>query len=205
MIMGLIQIGVDEVGRGCLAGPVAACAYVFNEGIDSLPGLKDSKKMTARAREKMEPVLIQAGRYGYGEASQQEVDEIGIDPANFLAMRRAIENLGFDDLSNFVIIVDGNKHPPFSDMGAGDIQCVVKADDIFPCVSAASVIAKVRRDRLMTEMSVQYPGYEFESNFGYGSSKHLAAIEEIGPCCIHRMSFAPMSKKKNKSSVSMRP
>lgn len=203
--MSLIQIGVDEVGRGSLAGPVAACAYVFNEGIDSLPGLKDSKKMTARAREKMEPVLVQAGRHGYGEASQLEVDEIGIDAANFLAMRRAIEQLGFDDLSNFVIIVDGNKPPPFDDLGAGDIQCVVKADDIFQCVSAASVIAKVRRDKLMTEMSVQHPGYGFESNFGYGSSKHFAAIEEIGPCSIHRMSFAPMSKKKNKSSISMRP
>ena len=199
--MDLIQIGVDEVGRGCLAGPVSACAYIFNDGIESLPGLRDSKKMTPKSRAAMEPLLIQSGRHGYGEASQAEVDDIGIDEANFLAMRRAIENLGLYDLSDFVLIVDGNKKPPFDDMGIGDIQCIVKADDTVPSVSAASVIAKVRRDRYMADMAEKFPGYDFHSNVGYGSSKHLAAIETMGPCEIHRMSFAPMSKKVKKTSA----
>lgn len=193
----LIIIGVDEVGRGCLAGPVAAAAFVFNPGVNAVLGLKDSKKLSANQRDALETMLLTAGRHGYGEASRDEIDELGINPANFLAMRRAIENLGLGDLSKYKIIVDGNQLPPLADLGAGQIECIIKADDTVPEVSAASVLAKVRRDRYMEAAALQYPGYGFEKHAGYGSAAHLAAIKELGPSDLHRMTFAPMKPKKD--------
>lgn len=188
-------IGIDEVGRGCLAGPVAACAYLYRPESAAVAGVKDSKKLTQKARETLEPLLIAAGLHGYGEATSQEIDEIGINAANFLAMRRAVENLGLQDLSKYSIVVDGNQLPPFDDMGAGNLECIVKADDLIPAVSAASILAKVRRDRYMAAEAINHPGYGFESHAGYGSSAHMKAISELGPCPLHRMSFAPMSQK----------
>jgi ribonuclease HII len=193
----LIVIGIDEVGRGCLAGPVAACAFIFHPGIERIAGLKDSKKLSAKQREALEVTLISSGRHGYGEASSQEIDQLGINPANFLAMRRAIENLQLDDLSPYAIVIDGNQIPPFQDMGAGRLECIIKADDTVPSVSAASVLAKVRRDRFMAYSANQYPSYGFESHAGYGSAAHMKAIVDLGPCLLHRMTFAPMTPKKN--------
>lgn len=185
-------IGVDEVGRGCLAGPVAACAYVFHVADTAILGLKDSKKLSLAQRHALEPTLIASGRHGYGEVSNLEIDEIGINPANFLAMRRAIVNLGIDDLSSYAIILDGNQMPDFADLGAGHIECIVKADDSVPAVSAASVLAKVIRDRYMSEAALLYPGYGFEDHAGYGVKSHMEAIARLQPCALHRMSFKPM-------------
>jgi ribonuclease HII len=197
----LLIIGVDEVGRGCLAGPVAACAFVFHNASTVIPGLKDSKKLNLKQREALEPILLEAGRHGYGEASAAEIDAIGINPANFLAMQRAIDNLGITSLSGYRIIVDGNQMPPLDHLGTGAIECIVKADDLVPAVSAASVLAKVRRDRFMLEAADRYPGYGFESHAGYGTAAHIAAIMALGPCPLHRMTFAPIAKRSGKKTV----
>lgn len=197
----LLIIGVDEVGRGCLAGPVAACAYVFHPGVERIPGLKDSKALTERQREALEEILLTSGRHGYGEASNAEVDELGINPANHLAMRRAVLALGIEDLRGYAIVVDGNRVPPLHDLNPGRLQCVIKADASVPAVSAASVLAKLRRDKFMVAAALQYPGYGFDSHVGYITPQHVQAVTTLGPCPLHRMSFAPLAPKKGKGAV----
>lgn len=194
----LMVVGIDEVGRGCLAGPVGACAYAFRVPGQIVPKLRDSKKLSSGAREKLVPHLELAGFFGHGSSSAEEIDALSIVPANFQAMRRALENLIEKHRlspSDLHVIVDGNELPPFSDMKLGRFQCLIKADDLVPEVSGASVLAKVKRDLWMRQQAIDYPGYSFESNAGYGSSAHMLAIKTIGPCALHRMSFAPMNQK----------
>ncbi len=174
--------GVDEAGRGPLAGPVCAAAVILPMGCE-LPGLNDSKKLTEKQRERLFPLIQErAVAYGVAFASVEEIEEMNILSAVLLAMNRAIEQLSpAPDMA----LIDGNttrdiKIPAQSVVG-GDGKCA--------CIAAASVLAKVSRDRLMTELAVQYPQYGFEKHKGYGTRAHYAALDEYGPCPAHRMSF----------------
>lgn len=200
-------IGVDEVGRGCLAGPVVSGAYVFYPDSIKPDGLTDSKKLSAKKRQALLTPLNGLGRVGIGSASNVEIDQINIREATFLAMRRALENLNIpiSERQNYEVIVDGNALPKdmFSDLCWGRVTFLVKADDSVPAVSAASVIAKEYRDQLMVQMDENYPGYFFKDNAGYGAPKHLQALEQNGFSNIHRKTFEPiksMSKLVSKTS-----
>ena len=174
--------GVDEAGRGPLAGPVCAAAVILPKGLE-IPGLTDSKKLTDKKRRELFPVIQeQAIAYGIGWATQQEIDEINILQATFLAMQRAIDQLeGKADLA----LIDGNREKDFG----LPVMTVVKGDSLSANIAAASVLAKVSRDDLMVNMAQEYPEYGFEIHKGYGTKAHYAALREHGPCPIHRMSF----------------
>lgn len=174
--------GVDEAGRGPLAGPVVAAAVILPQGLE-IPGLNDSKKLSDKRRRELFPVIQeQAVAYGIGWASEKEIDEINILQATFLAMRRALDAMG--TVPNLAL-VDGNRDPGLSVA----TKTVVKGDSLSANIAAASVLAKVTRDDFMEEMAVKYPGYGFEIHKGYGTKAHYAALESLGPCEIHRMSF----------------
>ena len=173
--------GIDEAGRGPLAGPVVAAAVILpRKGRPR--GLDDSKQLTAEAREELAVKIRAVGIVAVGVASVEEIDTLNILRASHLAMRRA-----FDALSEIPVaaIVDGNMAPELP----CPVECVVDGDVIVPIVSAASIIAKVERDRMMTELCVQYPGYEFSKHKGYATPVHQEALARLGPCAIHRRSF----------------
>lgn len=174
--------GVDEAGRGPLAGPVCAAAVILPEGLE-IPGLTDSKKLTDKKRRELFPLIQeQAIAYGIGMASQQEIDEINILQATFLAMKRALSQLSVQpDLA----LIDGNRE---TDFGL-PVKTVVKGDSLSANIAAASILAKVTRDDLMLEMAETYPQYGFDVHKGYGTKAHYAALREFGPCEIHRMTF----------------
>lgn len=174
--------GVDEAGRGPLAGPVCAAAVILPEGLE-LPGLTDSKKLSDKKRRELFPLIQeQAIAYGIGMASQQEIDEINILQATFLAMKRALAQLSVKpDLA----LIDGNRE---TDFGL-PVKTVVKGDSLSANIAAASILAKVTRDDLMLEMAKIYPQYGFDVHKGYGTKAHYAALREFGPCDIHRMTF----------------
>lgn len=174
--------GVDEAGRGPLAGPVCAAAVILPRG-HQIPGLNDSKKLTDKKRRELFPLIKeQAVAYGIGLASHEEIDEINILQATYLAMERAIVQLeGKADLA----LIDGNRA---KDFGMA-VRTVVKGDSLSANIAAASVLAKVTRDDLMMEMAQQFPGYDFEVHKGYGTKAHYEALREKGPCAIHRMTF----------------
>lgn len=177
-------LGVDEVGRGCLAGPVVAGAVILGKPIR---GLKDSKKLSKADRSKFDiRIRERALAYGLGWVSAAEIDELGMTRAVALAMERAVSSI---TLPYEEIIIDGNYN--YLRQFARS-RCLIKADDIIPAVSAASIIAKVARDAYMTEMAKQYPDYRFESHVGYGTSAHRAALQQFGICELHRRSFAPI-------------
>jgi ribonuclease HII len=178
-------IGVDEAGRGPLAGPVVAAAVVLCEG--GIDGLDDSKKLTARKREALEAQIKARCLWAIGEASVEEIDEINILQATMLAMTRAVEALGIDPLE---VLVDGNRLPQWRYAA----RAVVGGDAIHPCISAASIIAKVHRDRLMIAADTKYPGYGWASNKGYGSAVHMEALKKLGVTPLHRRSFAPVAQ-----------
>ena len=174
--------GVDEAGRGPLAGPVCAAAVILPPHLE-IPGLNDSKKLSDKRRRELMPVIKeQAIAYGIGMASHEEIDEINILQATFLAMERAIAQL--DGKADFALI-DGNREKDFG----LPVQTVVKGDSLSANIAAASVLAKVTRDDLMVEMAQAYPGYGFEIHKGYGTRAHYDALRELGPSPIHRMSF----------------
>ncbi|MCE5248856.1 ribonuclease HII [bacterium] len=174
--------GVDEAGRGPLAGPVVAGAVILPDGV-CLLGLDDSKKMTAKHREEMfERITSQAVAWGIGMAENDEIDEIGILEATMKAMRIAVENL---HVRPDIVIVDGNRAPGLP----CEERAVVDGDALSLSVAAASVIAKVSRDRIMADMDGMFPGYGFARHKGYGCSSHIEAIRRLGPCDIHRFSF----------------
>lgn len=190
-----VLVGVDEVGRGCLAGPVWACAYAFLPGTTAIKGLRDSKKLSARARQRLVAPLQEAGHFGHGRVEADEIDRIGIVPATFEAMRRALVQLQHASglpWSALDVVVDGNVLPRWDDLPLGHLHCQVKADDLVPQVSAASVLAKVARDTLMAQMEADYPGYGFSQHAGYGTPVHLQAIQRLGATSLHRHSFAPL-------------
>lgn len=174
--------GVDEAGRGPLAGPVCAAAVILPKGL-VIPGLNDSKKLSDKRRRELFPIIQQeAVSFGIAFASQEEIDEINILQATFLAMRRAMEQL--NPQPEFALI-DGNRETDFG------VPCktVIKGDSLSANIAAASVLAKVTRDNWMMEAAEKYPGYGFEIHKGYGTKAHYAALERLGPCPIHRRSF----------------
>lgn len=174
--------GVDEAGRGPLAGPVVAGAVILPQGLE-IPGLNDSKKLSDKRRRELFPIIQEnAIAYGIGWASQEEIDEINILRATFLAMNRALEAMG---VTPDLALVDGNRDPGFPI----PTKTVVKGDSLSANIAAASVLAKVTRDRFMEEMGEKYPGYGFEIHKGYGTRAHYAALETLGPCEIHRKTF----------------
>lgn len=175
--------GIDEAGRGPLVGPVCAAAVILPIGTD-IDGLNDSKKLTEKKREMLFPMIIEnATAYGIGFASEQEIDEINILNATFLAMRRAVEALG---ISPDLLLIDGNQKPK---IGVGEEVTVIKGDAKSVSVAAASVLAKVSRDRYMLEKSQEYPQYAFEKHKGYGTKLHYEKIAEYGVSPIHRKTF----------------
>ncbi len=182
-------VGVDEAGRGPLAGPVVAGAVILCA--DGIAGLDDSKKLSAKRRAVLEAEIKAKCHWAVGLASPQEIDEINILQATFLAMTRAVEALFQKNggLEPTHIMVDGNRLPKWR----YSAQAVVGGDAIHPCISAASIIAKEHRDRIMIAADVEYPGYGWASNKGYGAVVHMAALKALGPTPLHRRSFAPVT------------
>lgn len=174
--------GVDEAGRGPLAGPVCAAAVILPRGLD-IPGLNDSKKLTAKRREALYDIITeQALAYGIAFASELEIDEINILQATFLAMERAMAQL---TPPPELALIDGNRAKDFG----LPVRTIVKGDSLSASIAAASILAKVTRDRLMEQYDEQYPQYGFAVHKGYGTKRHYAALREYGPCPIHRQTF----------------
>lgn len=177
-----IVCGVDEAGRGPLAGPVCAAAVILPKNIE-IPGLDDSKKLSDKRRRELFPQICElALSYGIGFADHSEIDEINILQATFLAMERAVSNL---NISPEMLLVDGNRS---KDWGI-PTQCVIHGDSLSASIAAASVLAKVSRDDVMLAYAEAYPQYGFEIHKGYGTKAHYEALREYGPCPIHRNSF----------------
>jgi len=180
----MITVGIDEVGRGCWAGPLVAGAVVLAEPIK---GLNDSKKLSKKQRERLAAeIQIQAMAIGLGWVSAEELDNVGITTAVKMAMERALAQIeiDFDE-----VIIDGNINY-FPDEPRAKV--IIKADATVPAVSAASIIAKVARDKYMSELGSAYAGYEFAKHVGYGTTAHLAALQKLGVCDLHRRSFKPI-------------
>ncbi len=186
-------VGVDEVGRGCIAGPVfAACAALDYEGLAKLPEkqrslIRDSKTLSAKQRASIIPAILQVTRESYiAMASSEEIDVLGIVPATFKAMRRAIKQCN----QNYsMLLIDGNQKLPGY---LGEQSQVIGGDGLCYAIAAASILAKEARDRYMEEQATKFPEYGFELHVGYGTKVHLAQLEKLGACPIHRRSFAPI-------------
>lgn len=174
--------GVDEAGRGPLAGPVCAAAVILPRGLD-IPGLNDSKKLSEKKREELFDVICrEAAAYGVAFAGVEEIEKFNILNATFLAMNRAIAKLG---VMPELALIDGNRNTGIEI----NSRCIVKGDSKCADIAAASILAKVTRDRYMYEMAEKYPQYHFDKHKGYGTKLHYEAIREFGPSPIHRMSF----------------
>ena len=181
-----LMAGVDEAGRGPLAGPVVAAAVILDE-LNPIFGLNDSKKLTAKRRESLfDEIRARALCFSIAEASVQEIDQLNILQATMLAMKRAVETLR---LPPKMVLVDGNRLPTLT-MRA---EAIVKGDALVPAISAASILAKVTRDRWCSELDAQYPQYGFAGHKGYGTAEHLAALKIHGVCPQHRKTFAPVA------------
>ena len=184
--IGLVA-GVDEAGRGPLAGPVVAAAVILDE-LKPIAGLNDSKKLTPRRRAKLhDEILAKALCCSIAEASVEEIDTLNILQATLLAMRRAVEGLRLKPVK---VLVDGNRLPVL-DVRA---EAIVQGDALVPAISAASILAKVHRDRWCERLHAQYPQYGFDRHKGYGTAEHLQALSEHGPSPWHRTSFAPVAR-----------
>lgn len=182
--------GLDEAGRGPLAGPVvAACVYVPPEkrGLEFWSMVNDSKKLTAKKRDMLFDLIREHCICGIAESSAEEIDQINILQASLLAMKRAFENCGGQ--ADWVALVDGNQKPPLT----CTIQTVVKGDATSLSIAAASILAKVTRDRMMEDLCRQHPAYGWSKNAGYGTAAHMAALHEHGATIHHRRSFAPVA------------
>lgn len=174
--------GVDEAGRGPLAGPVCAAAVVLPLGIE-IPGLNDSKKLSDKKRRELYPVILEtAVSYGIAFADHQEIDEINILQATFLAMERALAKL---DCEIDIALIDGNRAKNFG----VEVNTVVHGDSLSASIAAASILAKVTRDDYMLKMAEAYPQYGFEIHKGYGTKAHYEALRKYGPSAIHRTTF----------------
>ena len=184
--VGLVA-GVDEAGRGPLAGPVVAAAVILDD-LQPIRGLNDSKKLSEKRREKLyDEILAKALCCSIAEASVQEIDQLNILQATMLAMRRAVDGLRLKPVK---VLVDGNRLPVL-DVRA---EAIVQGDALVPAISAASILAKVHRDRMCAQMHAQYPQYGFDRHKGYGTAEHLRALSEHGPSPWHRSSFAPVAR-----------
>ena len=174
--------GVDEAGRGPLAGPVCAAAVMLPPDL-AIPGLNDSKKLTDKKRRELYDVIIrEAVTYDVAFASETEIDEINILQATFLAMERAMQKLSPQPE---LALIDGNRAKDFG----LPVRTIIKGDSLSASIAAASILAKVTRDRLMEEYDAQYPQYGFAVHKGYGTRRHYEALREFGPCPIHRQTF----------------
>ena len=178
--------GVDEAGRGPLAGPVVAAAVILDER-QPIAGLADSKKLTARRRELLyDEILAKALCCSIAEASVEEIERLNILQATMLAMQRAVEGLR---LKPGHVLVDGNRLPTLGMTS----EAIVKGDATVPAISAASILAKVTRDRWCAQVDVDYPQYGFAGHKGYGTAAHLQALQDHGACPLHRKTFAPVT------------
>jgi len=179
--------GVDEAGRGPLAGPVVAAAVMLDEA-RPIHGLADSKKLTATRRARLyDEIRAHALCCSVAMASVEEIDRLNILQATLLAMRRAVEGLR---LKPQLVLVDGNRLPVL----AVRAEAIVQGDARVPAISAASILAKVTRDHWLAELHAEFPCYGFDQNKGYGTAQHLAALKQHGPCAAHRRSFAPVAQ-----------
>lgn len=178
-------VGVDEAGRGPLAGPVVAAAVVLCDG--GIAGLDDSKKLSAKKRALLEAEIKSRCLWAVGVAEVEEIDRINILQATMLAMTRAVDALGSEPSK---VLVDGNRLPRWRYVA----DAVIGGDALHPCISAASIIAKEHRDRLMRSYDLTYPGYGWASNKGYGSALHMQALRQLGATPLHRRSFAPVAQ-----------
>lgn len=180
-----LMAGVDEAGRGPLAGPVVAAAVILDD-MNPIAGLNDSKKLTAARREKLfDDIRAKALCCSIAQATVQEIDALNILQATLLAMRRAVLGLR---LKPSKVLVDGNRLPVLDVVA----EAIVKGDALVPAISAASILAKVTRDRWCQELHLQYPHYGFDNHKGYGTAEHLQALRAHGACPEHRRSFSPV-------------
>ena len=183
----MLIAGVDEVGRGPLAGPVVAAAVILDPG-SPIEGLMDSKKLSEKRREELAQEIRQkALAWAIARAEVEEIDTMNILQASLLAMQRAVEQL---PVTPQHVLVDGNRCPQLS----YSVEAIVRGDDLVPAISAASIIAKVARDREMMEMAQRFPGYGFDGHKGYPTKMHIQALNTLGVCPIHRRSFGPVKR-----------
>ena len=184
----IIIAGVDEVGRGCLAGPVVSAAVVLKEGVN-LDLLKDSKKISFKKRLEISDHIKSHSYYAFGMASVKEILDLNILQASLLSMKRALDQL---TVKPDLTLVDGN----FAPSGLKNYKTIINGDEKIKVISAASIIAKVFRDKLMIKLSEEFSNYAWERNFGYGTKYHLKAIKKLGVNKHHRKTFSPISKLK---------
>ncbi len=178
--------GVDEAGRGPLAGPVVAAAVILDPSKPRIRGLDDSKALTAKKRDELyEKIIERSLAYCVASASVEEIDSLNILHATMLAMKRAVEGL---KVTPTLAKIDGNRCPTLSIRS----EAIISGDALVPCISAASILAKVTRDRMLLELHQMFPVYGFDAHAGYGTPQHLTALREHGPCEHHRRSFAPV-------------
>lgn len=185
--VGQLIAGVDEVGRGPLAGPVVAAAVIL-DGEQEIQGLRDSKMLSEKRRYQLaDEIRARSACWAIGRAEIDEIDELNIFNASLLAMQRAVRAL---NVMPECVLVDGTHCPELN----CETRAIVKGDQLIPVISAASIIAKVTRDNEMVAMDKQYPGYGFARHKGYPTRQHLQAMQELGICAIHRRSYAPVKR-----------
>ncbi len=185
--MNKIFAGVDEVGRGSLIGPVYAAAVILDRSINQKI-LKDSKSLTQKKRKSLSDYIKKNSIWAIGKASVREIEKINILQASLLAMKRAIKKLKKKPSH---VLIDGNKLP---DLKNYNLKAIIKGDQKIPCISAASIVAKVSRDKFIATLSFKNKGYNWNQNFGYGTKQHLKAIKKLGITKHHRKTFSPISK-----------
>ena len=181
--------GVDEVGRGSLIGPVYAAAVILNKSINKKL-LKDSKSLTKLKREILSKYIKKNSIWSIGKASVKEIEKINILQASLLAMKRAIKKL---KRKPTLVLIDGNKLPKMKNY---KLKAIIKGDQKIPSISAASIIAKVTRDKMITNLGKRFKGYYWDQNYGYGTKQHLKAIKNLGITTHHRKTFSPINKTK---------
>jgi ribonuclease HII len=184
-----IIAGVDEVGRGSLIGPVYAAAVILNKSINKKL-LKDSKSLTKTKREILSKYIKKNSIWAIGKSSVKEIEKINILQASLLAMKRAIKQL---KKKPALVLIDGNKLPKIEYY---NLRSIIKGDQKIPSISAASIIAKVTRDKVITNLGKKFKGYHWDQNYGYGTKKHLIAIKNLGITEHHRKTFSPINKIK---------
>ena len=182
-----IIAGVDEVGRGSLIGPVYAAAVILNKSVNKKL-LKDSKSLTKSKREFLSKYIKKNSIWSIGKASVKEIEKINILQASLLAMKRAIKKLKKKPV---IVLVDGNKLPEIKNY---KLRSIIKGDKKIPSISAASIIAKVTRDKMITNLGKKFKGYYWDQNYGYGTKQHLKAIKNLGITSQHRKNFSPINK-----------
>ena len=184
-----IIAGVDEVGRGSLIGPVYAAAVILNKSVNKKI-LKDSKSLTKTKREILSKYIKENSIWAIGKASVKEIEKINVLQASLLAMKRAIKKL---EKKPSLVLIDGNKLPEIKNY---NLRSIVKGDQKIPSISAASIIAKVTRDKVITTLGKKFKGYYWDQNYGYGTKQHLKAIKNLGITSHHRKTFSPINKIK---------